>query len=107
MKLSTAATALAVAVLAIPVPGSVGSGPAAGFSSLCGAMSGSHPARVAPVMFIVEANRSFPPASGRPSAPYIHKGLVPPRGLEATVHNYPLPFLSNYLALTSGAAGRP
>jgi hypothetical protein len=104
MKLSTVMVALAVGVLGIPMPASAGGGRAPAFASLCGAMAGSHPARISHVMVIVEENRSFPQVIGSASAPYINNVLVPSCGLATNYHNYSHPSLPNYLALTSGTA---
>jgi hypothetical protein len=74
------------------------------FTSLCGAMAGSHPATVAHVMFIVFENKSYSNIVGDSSAPYINTTLIPGCGLATNYHNYSHPSAPNYLALTSGTA---
>src|SRR5215471_13378968 len=100
--------------LAVPlaVMASLGSAPAAqagipgagGFSSLCGAMDGVHPATVAHVMFIVFENRSYGAVVGKSSAPFLNRTLIPGCGLATNYHNYSHPSTPDYLALTSGTA---
>jgi len=79
-----------------------GSPRADGFGSLCGAMAGTHPARVKHVMFILFENRSYRAVVGSGAAPYLNKKLIPGCGLATNYHNYSHPSASNYLALTSG-----
>ena len=76
----------------------------AGFTSLCGAMSSTHPATVSHVMFIVFENKSYGSIVGSKSAPFINQTLIPGCGLATNYHNYSHPSTPNYLALTSGAA---
>ena len=73
-----------------------------GFSSLCGAMDGSHPARVKHVMFILFENRSYPAVVGSGAAPYLNNKLIPGCGLATNYHNIGHPSLPNYIAATSG-----
>lgn len=90
----------------------VGSGPAAqagirgtgGFTSLCGALDGTHPATVSHVIFIVFENKSYSAIVGSSKAPYINQTLIPGCGLATNYHNYSHPSMPNYLALTSGTA---
>jgi len=80
------------------------------FTSLCGAMAGSHPRTVKHVMIIVDENRSYQQVIGSPSTlgdPYINNVLAPSCGLATNYHNFSHPSLPNYLALTSGAAKGP
>jgi phospholipase C len=58
---------MAMAVVGIVAPAPAASPGALSFSSLCGAMAGSHPYTVRHVMFILEENRSFPQVIGNPS----------------------------------------
>lgn len=74
------------------------------FTSLCGAMDGTHPATLTHVMFIMFENKSYNAIVGSKTAPYITKTLLPGCGLAANYHNYSHPSTSNYLALTSGTA---
>ncbi len=76
----------------------------ASFTSLCGAMSGTHPATVSHVMFILFENKSYGSIVGSKSAPFINQTLIPGCGLATNYHNYSHPSTPNYLALTSGAA---
>lgn len=90
----------------------VGAAPAAqalvpaaqGFTSLCGAMDGTHPATVSHVMVILFENRSYGGVVGKSSAPYLNKTLIPGCGLATDYHSYSHPSTPNYLALTSGTA---
>jgi hypothetical protein len=104
----TLVAALAVLASAALAPaaqaGILTASPAARFSSLCGAMDGTHPDTVASVMFILMENRSYSAVVGSKSAPYLNKTLIPGCGLATNYHNYSHPSTPNYLALTSGAA---
>lgn len=75
---------------------------AAGFTSLCGAMDGTHPSTVSHVMFIVFENKSYQTVLGSHSAPYLDNTLIPGCGLATNYHNYSHPSTQNYLAMTSG-----
>jgi phosphatidylinositol-3-phosphatase len=77
---------------------------AAGFTSLCGAMDGIHPATVGHVMVILFENRSYGAVVGNSTAPYLNKTLIPGCGLATDYHSYSHPSTPNYLALTSGTA---
>ena len=72
------------------------------FTSLCGAMDGTHPATLTHVMFIVFENKSYNTIVGSKTAPYMTKTLLPGCGLAANYHNYSHPSASNYMALTLG-----
>ena len=99
--------AVLVAVLAtigLAPAAQAGIRPAAGFSSLCGAMDGTHPATISHVMFIVMENRSYSTVVGSKKAPYLNNTLIPGCGLATNYHNYSHPSTPNYLALTSGTA---
>lgn len=78
--------------------------PAAGFTSLCGALSGTQPPTVSHVMFILLENKSYSAIVGHPTAPYINTTLIPGCGLATNYHNYSHPSTPNYLALSSGTA---
>jgi phosphatidylinositol-3-phosphatase len=105
-RLAAALAALAAALAAfLPLPAaSAGTPRAGGFTSLCGAMDTTHPARVSHVMVIVFENRGYPGIVGNASAPYLNKTLIPACGLATNYHSYSHPSLPNYLALTSGTA---
>jgi len=95
--------AVLVAVLAtigLAPAAQAGIRPAAGFSSLCGAMDGTHPATISHVMFIVMENRSYSTVVGSKKAPYLNNTLIPGCGLATNYHNYSHPSTPNYLALT-------
>ena len=97
-RLRLAVPAAALVMLAVP-----GGGPRqAGFTSLCGAMDGTHPATVAHVMFILFENKAYGKIVGSPAAPYLNQTLIPGCGLAANYHSYSHPSTPNYLALTSG-----
>jgi phosphatidylinositol-3-phosphatase len=74
------------------------------FASLCGAMDGTHPARLSHVMFIVFENRSYGSVVGSSAAPYLNNTLIRGCGLATNYHNFSHPSTPNYLALTSGTA---
>ena len=93
-----------LAGLAVVPAAQAGVPPAAGFTSLCGAMSGTQPATVSHVMFILLDNKSYSAIVGRTSAPYINTTLIPDCGLATNYHNYSHPSTPNYLGLTSGTA---
>jgi phospholipase C len=100
---------LAVLAVALMTAGSVSAAhaslPAAtGFTSLCGAMDGTHPATVSHVMVILFENRSYNAVVGSKSAPYLNGTLIAGCGLATNYHNYSHPSAPNYLALTSGTA---
>jgi phosphatidylinositol-3-phosphatase len=100
---------LAVLLAVVTTLGSVSAAQAgiprtSGFSSLCGAKDGTHPARVTHVMFIVFENRSYGAVAGSRSAPFLNKRLIPGCGLATNYHSYSHPSTPNYLALTSGTA---
>lgn len=106
-KPRAAAAALAMVALGVAAPARAAGPHAAAFTSLCGAMAGSHPSKVKHVMFILEENRSYRQVIGDPSVlgdPYINKVLIPSCGLATNYHSYSHPSLPNYLALTSGTA---
>ena len=99
---------LAFVLAVVTTPGAAAAGQASipragGFSSLCGAMDGTHPATAKHVMFILFENRSYRAAVGSGSAPYLNKALIPGCGLATNYHSYSHPSTPNYLALTSGA----
>jgi hypothetical protein len=73
-------------------------------TGLCGALDGSHPARIGHVMVIVFENRSYSAVVGSNDAPYLNQVLIPGCGLATNYHNYSHPSTPNYLALTSGTA---
>jgi phosphatidylinositol-3-phosphatase len=112
-KLILAVSSLMLATAGIPTATAGAPAATAGgrlspaFTSLCGAKSGSTPATLRHVMFILEENRSYRQVIGNPAQlgdPYINDVLVPSCGLAANFHNFSHPSLPNYLALTSGKA---
>ena len=95
---------LAAAAAAGCVTAAQASVPRAAFTSLCGAMDGTHPATIGHVMVIVFENKSYGAVVGSSSAPYLNGTLIPGCGLATNYHNYSHPSTPNYLALTSGTA---
>ncbi len=101
LQLVLLAAVTSLGVVSAAQPG----GPAAGgFTSLCGAMDGTHPATIAHVMVILFENKSYDSVVGSSSAPYLNNTLIPGCGLATNYHNYSHPSTPNYLALTSGTA---
>jgi hypothetical protein len=90
--------------------GSLGAAQAGGtlrterFTSLCGALDGTHPATLSHVMLIVFENKSYNAVVGSGAAPYLNNTLIPGCGLATNYHNFSHPSTPNYLALTSGTA---
>ncbi len=103
-RLAVPLAAVAAAIGFLPAAQAAPGVPQASFASLCGAMSGAHPATVSHVMFIVFENKSYSAIVGNRSAPYLNNTLIPGCGLAANYHNYSHPSAPNYLALTSGTA---
>ena len=104
LPLAVLVAALAAAAGFLPAAQAAPARPQASFTSLCGALAGTHPATVSHVMFIVFENKSYGDVVGETSAPYLNGTLTAGCGLATNYHSYSHPSMPDYLALTSGTA---